>query len=40
MAQRLPDLCAHEPGFDPVAFHQVFNRDVVRFFRAALGGAY
>jgi predicted dienelactone hydrolase len=36
MAQRLPDICAHEPGFDPVAFHQVFNQDVVRFFRAAL----
>jgi predicted dienelactone hydrolase len=36
MAERLPDICAHEPGFDPVAFHRAFNREVVRFFRAAL----
>ena len=36
MAERLPDLCAHEPGFDPTAFHQSFNKDVVRFFRASL----
>ncbi len=37
MAARLPAICAHEPGFDPVAFHQAFNRDVVGFFRSALG---
>ena len=37
MAERLPDLCTHEPGFDPAAFHLSFNRDVVRFFRASLG---
>lgn len=36
MAQRLPDICAHQPGFDPVAFHRAFNGDVVRFFRSAL----
>jgi predicted dienelactone hydrolase len=39
MAERLPQICTHEPGFDPVAFHQSFNRDVVRFFRASLGSA-
>jgi hypothetical protein len=37
MAARLPIICAHEPGLNPVAFHRDFNRDVVRFFRAALG---
>jgi predicted dienelactone hydrolase len=39
MAARLPEICAHEPGVDETAFHQGFNRDVVRFFRAELGGA-
>jgi predicted dienelactone hydrolase len=39
MAQRMPGICAHEPGFDPAAFHRAFNRDVVRFFRAELGAA-
>ncbi len=38
MAERLPEICAHEPGFDELAFHQGFNREVVRFFRASLGG--
>ncbi len=37
IVERLPDICTHEPGFDPGAFHQSFNRDVVRFFRASLG---
>ncbi|MGC1301860.1 MAG: dienelactone hydrolase [Caulobacteraceae bacterium] len=37
MADRLPEICAHEPRFDPVAFHEAFNREVVRFFRAELG---
>ena len=37
MAARLPQLCAHEPGFDPVAFHQDFNHQVVQFFEQALG---
>jgi predicted dienelactone hydrolase len=36
MAGRLPDICAHEPRFDPVVFHRAFNGDVVRFFRSAL----
>ena len=36
MAQRMPEICAHEPGFDPAAFHARFNRNVVRFFKAAL----
>ena len=39
MAQRLPDICAHEEGFDPVAFHHRFDADVVRFFRANLPAA-
>ena len=37
MAKRVPEICAHEPGFDPVAFHASFDREVVRFFRHALG---
>jgi predicted dienelactone hydrolase len=39
MANRLPDICAHESGFDPVAFHRSFNGDVLRFFRASLVAA-
>ncbi len=37
MAARLPEVCAHEPGFDEAAFHVAFNRSVTRFFLAALG---
>lgn len=37
MAQRIPEICVHEPSFDPVAFHSSFNREVVRFFHASLG---
>ncbi|HEY3950862.1 dienelactone hydrolase [Phenylobacterium sp.] len=36
MTRAEPEICAHEDGFDPVAFHARFKKDVVRFFRAAL----
>jgi predicted dienelactone hydrolase len=36
MAQKMPEICAHEDGFDPVAFHARFDKDVVRFFEASL----
>ncbi|MBU4040714.1 MAG: dienelactone hydrolase, partial [Alphaproteobacteria bacterium] len=32
----LPQLCRSQPGFDRAAFHQSFNREVVRFFRETL----
>ncbi|MEH6663214.1 MAG: dienelactone hydrolase [Brevundimonas sp.] len=32
----IPVLCQSQPGFDRGAFHQLFNREVVRFFRDAL----
>ncbi|MBX7247536.1 MAG: dienelactone hydrolase [Caulobacteraceae bacterium] len=31
-----PALCGSAPGFDRVAFHVAFNRELVRFFREAL----
>lgn len=31
--QSPPPICLDQPGFDRVAFHQSFNRDVVNFFR-------
>jgi predicted dienelactone hydrolase len=31
-----PAICVSAPGFDRVAFHQTFNREVVRFFRQTL----
>ena len=31
-----PDLCVDRPGFDRVAFHQRFNRQVTTFLRAQL----
>lgn len=36
MLATLPVLCRSKPGFDRAAFHQMFNRDVVRFFRQTL----
>lgn len=36
MAAAIPALCRSKPGFDRAAFHQMFNREVVRFFRDAL----
>lgn len=34
--QNHADICVPAPGFDRVAFHQDFNREVVRFFRENL----
>jgi predicted dienelactone hydrolase len=31
-----PEICRDPPGFDRVAFHREFNRDVVAFFKAKL----
>ncbi|MEY4564566.1 MAG: hypothetical protein RLZZ618_3843 [Pseudomonadota bacterium] len=31
-----PPLCATQPGFDRVAFHESFNRSVIAFFNAKL----
>jgi len=36
LAASLPQLCRSQPGFDRAAFHQSFNREVVRFFRETL----
>jgi predicted dienelactone hydrolase len=36
MAAAIPVLCRSRPGFDRAAFHQSFNREVVRFFQQTL----
>lgn len=36
LAASLPQLCHSLPGFDRAAFHQTFNREVVRFFEETL----
>lgn len=36
LAAALPQLCRSQPGFDRGAFHQDFNREVVRFFQETL----
>lgn len=36
LAAQAPVICAPTPGFDRAAFHEGFNREVVRFFREAL----
>ncbi|HET6972343.1 MAG TPA: dienelactone hydrolase, partial [Phenylobacterium sp.] len=36
LAERIPEICVSEPGFDRVAFHARFNRDVVGFFKRTL----
>lgn len=33
LAEVAPDICRDAPGFDRVAFHQVFNAHVVQFFQ-------
>jgi predicted dienelactone hydrolase len=38
MAKKLPPLCTDPGGFDRAAFHKEFNRRVLAFFRAKLGG--
>ena len=37
MRTAMPELCTSAPGFDRAGFKVVFNAEVVRFFRAALG---
>jgi predicted dienelactone hydrolase len=32
MATQVPMLCRSKPGFDRAAFHETFNKEVVRFF--------
>ncbi len=32
-----PNICVSRPGFDRTAFHQTFDREVVRFFKEKLG---
>jgi predicted dienelactone hydrolase len=32
-----PDICISRPGFDRIAFHEQFDREVVRFFQKTLG---
>jgi predicted dienelactone hydrolase len=36
LKQIAPQICVSRPGFDRVAFHKTFNREVVRFFRETL----
>jgi hypothetical protein len=37
LASRTPPICADPPDFDRAGFHAAFNRDIVAFFRLALG---
>jgi len=37
LSQAAPQICTSHPGFDRAAFHQSFNREVVRFFEEKLG---
>jgi predicted dienelactone hydrolase len=34
LARMRPDICKSLPGFDRAAFHEQFNAEIVRFFRA------
>jgi len=36
LAANAPMICALTPGFDRAAFHESFNREMVRFFRWTL----
>jgi len=38
LAAAQPAICKDAPGFDRTAFHKAFNAEIVRFFRAHLGG--
>lgn len=40
LAAIVPSICADPTGFDRAAFHQMFNLELVRFFRAALNDAH
>ncbi len=37
LARVAPEICRESGGFDRVAFHRVFDREVVRFFQSTLG---
>ena len=37
LARVAPEICVQRPGFDRVAFHRVFNAQVVAFFERVLG---
>ena len=36
LAKVAPPICQSEPGFDRAAFHEIFDAEVVRFFRTQL----
>lgn len=36
LAKFAPEICVSRPGFDRVAFHETFNREVVAFFQRTL----
>ena len=36
LAANAPMICAPTPGFDRAAFHETFNRELIRFFKAQL----
>jgi len=36
LRREAPQICVSAPGFDRAAFHETFNREVVRFFRDTL----
>lgn len=40
LAANVPDICTSEPGFDRAAFHQDFDRAVVKFFDRTLGQSH
>lgn len=37
LRRNAPEICVSPPGFDRIAFHERFDRDVVRFFQKTLG---
>ncbi|WCM87860.1 alpha/beta hydrolase family protein [Acidovorax sp. NCPPB 3576] len=39
LAERLPALCRDAPGFDRIAFHAAFHREVIAFLRRQLAPA-
>jgi hypothetical protein len=36
MRAQLPAICVDPPGFDRVAFHEMFDKSVAAFFHAEL----
>ena len=37
LAKAAPEICRERPGFDRAKFHQMLEREMVRFFREKLG---